>query len=174
MIQKHFLGRKLLMDFDFYVRGNKFIFQVFWLKCSRVLVFKVLVETDAGSTGAEDNARVASVGISKWRAARAQISKISHAGDMTVIEQFVQGGVGSIRSVRLDEPTHGSGKKDTEPSNQMGGFLMVPTQEKIPEVPTKMIVFQSLKINLEELVPSGSNVREIIDTLDSEKQKIKM
>lgn len=161
------------MDFDFYVRGNKFIFQVFWLKCSRVLVFKVLVETEFGSTIGEDNAKFASIGISKWRAARAQISKISHAGDVTVIENYVQG-QGSIRSVRLDEPSHGSGKRDTEPSNQIGGYLAVANQDKAPEVPTKLIVFQSLKINLEELVPSGSTVRDIIDTLESEKQKIKM
>lgn len=174
-IQTKFKNRKLVMDFDYFVGGNKFILHVFWLKCKRVLLFKVLVEADVRMATGAGNSKVMNVGMSKWRIARAQISKFSHAGDVTVIEQFTDG-MGSMRSVRLEEGSQGSTKQMGDAVHTLGGFLAAPpkeTKEKGLEFTKQLIKFQSLKINLEELVPSGSTLESIEATITQEAQKIR-
>lgn len=142
-IQQKYKARNRLMDFDYFLEGTKFNFQIFWLKTKSLLLFKIFLYGEGAQSGREIKNK--------------RINKVAYINpnDQTLMGSFID---------RIDMPDTLSRFMSKQSS-----MRIIEERSSITDLERNRIggkiLYQNLKISVEEVLADGDS--------ETSRQKVK-
>lgn len=143
-VQQVFKKRKMIIDFDYYVKETRFNFQVYWLQTKRLLLFKIFIFGESSPQANQET----EVYKGAWPQSRIPYVNLN---DQTMMDNLYGGPVYQGRN----ELIAGSYQRNLLRQNSM---MMDEPDKTMIEPPRDLytqqrILFQNLKVSMEEILP---------------------